>query len=61
MLGYVSCLRAGEEMSGIIIKLGKGARIKDGRIKLTPVYRDASHAIRARKSKRVRVVKGKVT
>ena len=48
-------------MTGIIIKLGKGARIKDGRIKLTPVYRDASHAIRAKKSKRVRVVKGKVT
>ena len=48
-----------DEMTGYKISLGKGVRIKDGRIVLTPVYRDASHRIRAKKSKRVRVVKGK--
>lgn len=35
----------------------KGIRIKDGRVKLAPVYRDASQAIRAKKSKCVRVVR----
>lgn len=35
----------------------KGIRIKDGKIKLSPVYRDASHAIRAKKSKKQRVVR----
>lgn len=35
----------------------KGIRIKDGKIKLTPVYRDASAAIRAKKSKRQRPVR----
>lgn len=35
----------------------KGIRIKDGKIKLSPVYRDASHAIAARKSKKQRVVR----
>lgn len=35
----------------------KGIRIKDGKIKLSPVYRDASHAIRAKKSKKQKVVR----
>lgn len=35
----------------------KGIRIKDGRVKLSPVYRDASAAIRAKKSKRRKVVR----
>ena len=42
-------------MTGHVIKLGKGAHIKDGKVVMKPVYRDASHAIRARKSTRVRV------
>lgn len=41
--------------SGHVVKLGKGARIKNGRVELRPVYRDASSAIRAKKSKRVTV------
>ena len=49
-----------DTMTGYKISLGKGVRIKDGRIILTPVYRDASHRIAAQKSKRVRVVKGKI-
>ena len=44
-------------MTGIIIKLGKGARIKDGRVKLTPVYRDASAAIRVKTFNKQKVVK----
>lgn len=42
-------------MTGHIIKLPKGAKIKDGKVKISPVYRDASAAIRAKKSKRVTV------
>lgn len=37
--------------------LGKGYHIKDGKIVSTPVYRDASARIWARKSKKVRVGK----
>ena len=42
------------------ISIGRGFHIKDGKVLVKPVYRDASHAIRAKKSKRVRVVKGKI-
>ena len=35
----------------------KGITIKDGKVKLRHHYRDASHAIRAKKSKKVRVKK----
>ena len=35
----------------------KGIRIKGNKIKLSPVYRDASAAIRAKKSKRQKVVR----
>ena len=38
----------------------KGIRIKDGKVKLSPVYRDASHAIRSKKSKKQRVVRRSV-
>jgi hypothetical protein len=44
-------------MSGYVIKLGKGAKVKGGKIKISPVYRDASHAIAAKKSKCQRVVR----
>ena len=38
----------------------KGIRIgKDGKIKVSPVYRDASAAIRAKKSTKQRVVRRK--
>jgi hypothetical protein len=39
--------------SGHIIKLGKGAKIKGGKVKVMPVYHDASAAIRSKKSKRI--------
>lgn len=42
-------------MTGHIIKLPKGAKIKGNKIKIAPVYRDASAAIRAKKSKKVSV------
>jgi hypothetical protein len=41
--------------SGHIIKLGKGAKIKGGKVKIMPVYHDASAAIRAKKSKKITV------
>ena len=41
--------------AGHVVKLGKGARIKNGRVELRPVYRDASAAIRAKSSKKIRV------
>lgn len=44
-------------MSGRIIKLGKGASIKGGKVKVAKVYRDASHAIRAKKSTKTKVVR----
>lgn len=43
-------------MIGRIIKL-KGVKFADGKIKRVHKYRDASAAIRSRKSKRVRVLK----
>jgi hypothetical protein len=45
-------------MSGHKIKLGKGVTItRDGKVKVMPVYRDASAAIRAKKSKKQKVVR----
>ena len=56
-----SCLMFSEggakTMTGHKIHLGKTARIKDGKIIITQIYRDASHAIRAKKSTKTRVVK----
>lgn len=45
------------DVSGYIIRLGKGATVKGGKIKIMPVYRDASAAIRAKKSKKQKVVR----
>ena len=48
----------GDEMTGYKVKLGKGVTItRDGKVKVMPVYRDASAAIRAKKSKRQRPVR----
>jgi len=41
-------------MTGQKIALPKGFRLKDGKLVKVATYRDASHAIRARKSKRQR-------
>ena len=41
-------------MTGHKIKLPKGFKAKDGKVEKVAVYRDASHAIRAKKSKRQR-------
>lgn len=43
--------------SGHVIKLGKGAKVKGGKVKVQKVYRDASAAIRAKSSKKQRVVR----
>jgi hypothetical protein len=48
-------------MTGHKIKLGKSARIKDGKVIVRPIYHDASAAIRAKKSKRARVVRRQQT
>jgi hypothetical protein len=41
-------------MTGQKIALPKGFRLKDGKLVKVATYRDASHVIRARKSKRQR-------
>jgi hypothetical protein len=41
-------------MTGQKIQIPKGFRLKDGKLVKVATYRDASHAIRARKSKRQR-------
>ena len=47
-------------MTGYKITLPKGTKIKDGKIiELAPLFRDASARIRAKNSKRVRVIRGK--
>ena len=44
-------------MTGHLIKLGKSVRIKDGKLVKVHQFRDASHAIRSRKSKKMKVVR----
>ena len=44
-------------MTGHVIKLGKSVKIKDGKLIKVQHYRDASHAIRAKKSKKQRVIR----
>lgn len=44
-------------MSGRKIQLGKSVKVKDNKVIVLAHYRDASHAIRAKKSKRQRVVR----
>ena len=46
-------------MTGQVIQLRGGYVWKDGKITKRAIYRDASHAIASKKSKRVRVVKRK--
>ena len=41
-------------MTGHKIRLGKGVKVKDGKVEKVATYRDASHAIRAKKSKKQR-------
>ena len=41
-------------MTGVKVKLGKGFKIKDGKLTKVAYYPDASAAIRAKKSKRAR-------
>jgi hypothetical protein len=48
-------LPEGEGMSGHKIKLGKSARIKDGKVITVQHYWDASHAIRCKTSKKQKV------
>jgi hypothetical protein len=44
-------------MSGQKISLGKGFRVKDGKLVKVPSYRDASHAIRCKRSKKQKPVR----
>ena len=44
-------------MTGNRIAVGKGFRIKDGKLVKVQHFRDASHAIRAKKSKKQRPVR----
>lgn len=48
-------------MTGLMIKLGKGYRIKDGKLVKVAYFPTASAAIKAKKSKRARVVKRQPT
>jgi hypothetical protein len=44
-------------MAGQKIALPKGFRLKDGKLVKVATFRDASHAIRQKRSKKQRVVK----
>lgn len=44
-------------MTGHLIKLGKSVKIKDGKIIKVHTFRDASAAIRAKKSKRQKPIR----
>ena len=44
-------------MTGHLIKLGKSFKVKDGKPIKVHQFRDASHAIRSRKSKKMKVVR----
>lgn len=44
-------------MSGQKITLGRGFKVKEGKLVKIAHYRDASHRIRARKSKRTKPVR----
>jgi hypothetical protein len=48
-------------MTGVKVNLGKGFKIKDGKLTKVFVPRDASHAQRVRSSKKVRVGKRTAT
>jgi hypothetical protein len=44
-------------MTGRLIKLGKTFKIKDGKLIKVHQFRDASHAIRAKTSKKQKVIR----
>lgn len=44
-------------MTGRKINVGKNVKIRDGKVVVLQHYRDASHAIRSKKSKRTRVIR----
>ncbi len=44
-------------MTGHLIKLSKSVRIKDGKLVKVHQFRDASHAVRAKKSKKQRPIR----
>lgn len=44
-------------MTGYLIRLGTTVKIKDGKLIKVHQFRDASHAIRSRKSKKMKVVR----
>lgn len=44
-------------MTGHKIHLGKSVKIKDGKLIRVSYFRDASHAIRAKKSKKMKPVR----
>lgn len=44
-------------MTGRLVKLGKSFKVKDGKLIKVHQFRDASHAIRSRKSKKMKVVR----
>lgn len=50
-------MSSGHKMSGIKIKLGRGFKVKGSSVEKTHHYRDASHAIAAKKSKRQRPIR----
>ncbi len=57
MGGHRRGYREFESMTGIKIHLPKGTKIKDGKVEKPFNFRDASHKIACRKSKKVRVQK----
>lgn len=47
----------GRGMTGHKIALGKGVKVKDGKLVTVQHYRDASHAIASKKSRKQRVIR----
>lgn len=43
-------------MTGRLVKLGKSFKVKDGKLIKVHQFRDASHAIRSRKSKKMGII-----
>ena len=60
MGGDCGRVREHEGVSGQKISLGKGFKMKDGKLVKVQHFRDASHAIRAKKSKKQRPVRRSV-
>lgn len=60
MGGNCGCVLGLEGMTGQKISLGTGFKMKDGKLIKVQHFRDASHAIRAKKSKKQRPVRRSV-